>query len=125
MDKRPGQKPRRSLANRAAAVALATLVIATTAVVVKAAPAAATLRACYENEDGYGNLIFLNGFGGWCDGTGPSSYRAWTYCQDGHGLRGQEKRSLALGRRPDRFLGLLPRRVLRHRWLPRELTATG
>jgi hypothetical protein len=37
--------------------------------------------ACHNGVDGFGFIHFLdNGFGGWCEGTGPTSYRAWLIC---------------------------------------------
>jgi hypothetical protein len=39
---------------------------------------------CHPNRNGQGPVYVANGFGGWCDGTGPDSYRAFVDCKGPH-----------------------------------------
>jgi hypothetical protein len=58
--------------------------LAAGALAMTASPAAASPGPCHPFDDGYGRTIIpTNGFGGWCDGTGPSSYRAKVICRQG------------------------------------------
>src|SRR5690242_15517245 len=75
--------PARRLLRRIAVAGALGLAIAGTAAVVDASPASASVSPafagpCHPYQDGWtGTGIYaVNGYGGWCDGTGPDSYRA-------------------------------------------------
>lgn len=61
---------------------LMALGLAAGGMVAVAAPASAGAGPCHSWSDGYGHTIFILGYGGWCDGTGPSSYRAYSRCNN-------------------------------------------